>query len=118
MTEIVINECFGGFDLSHEGVLRYAELKGLKLFVKYELITHYYTKEPTGDDKIDGEFYFDSNDIPRDDPILVQVVKELREKSWTLVSQLKVVEIPNDVEWEIEEYDGLEHVSEVHRTWS
>ena len=34
------------------------------------------------------------------------------------VSDLKVVEIPDDVEWEIEEYDGNEWVSEVHRCWS
>lgn len=26
-------------------------------------------------------------------------------------------DIPDDVEWEIEEYDGLEWVSEKHRTW-
>ena len=27
------------------------------------------------------------------------------------------VEIPDDVEWQIEEYDGTEHISEKHRTW-
>jgi hypothetical protein len=32
-------------------------------------------------------------------------------------SDLKVVEIPDDVEWYIEEYDGMEHVAESHRTW-
>jgi hypothetical protein len=29
-----------------------------------------------------------------------------------------VIEIPDDVEWEVEEYDGLEWVAEKHRTWS
>ena len=33
-------------------------------------------------------------------------------------SDLKVVEIPDDINWYIEEYDGLEHVAERHRTWS
>lgn len=33
-------------------------------------------------------------------------------------ADLKIVEIPDDVEWVIEEYDGIEYVSEVHRTWS
>jgi hypothetical protein len=28
-----------------------------------------------------------------------------------------VVEIPDGVEWEIAEYDGLEWVAEKHRTW-
>jgi hypothetical protein len=30
--KIVINDCYGGFGLSYEGVMRYAELKGIKLY--------------------------------------------------------------------------------------
>ena len=30
----------------------------------------------------------------------------------------KIVEIPADVEWQIQEYDGMEWVAEKHRTWS
>jgi hypothetical protein len=30
---------------------------------------------------------------------------------------LEIVEIPDDVEYTIEEYDGLEHIAEKHRTW-
>jgi hypothetical protein len=33
-------------------------------------------------------------------------------------SELKIVEVPDDVNWYIEEYDGMEHVAERHRTWS
>jgi hypothetical protein len=33
------------------------------------------------------------------------------------LAELKVVESPDDVEWEIEEYDGIEWIAEVHRTW-
>lgn len=33
-------------------------------------------------------------------------------------SSLKIIEIPDDVEWEVEEYDGSEWVSEKHRTWN
>lgn len=32
MTKIVYNACFGGFGLSEAAVLRYAELKGIKLY--------------------------------------------------------------------------------------
>ena len=30
--KIVINICYGGFGLSHKGMMKYAELKGLKLY--------------------------------------------------------------------------------------
>ena len=56
--------------------------------------------------------------IERNNPILIQVVEELGEKANGYCAELNIVEIPDDVEWEIEEYDGLEHVSEKHRTWS
>lgn len=32
-------------------------------------------------------------------------------------SKLKIVEIPDDVEWEIAEYDGRESIEEKHRSW-
>jgi len=31
---------------------------------------------------------------------------------------LTIVDIPDDIEWQIEEYDGMEWVAEVHRTWN
>lgn len=33
-------------------------------------------------------------------------------------AELKVVEIPDDVQWIVEEYDGAEWVAEKHRTWN
>jgi len=53
----------------------------------------------------------------RDDPDLVAVVEELGELANTRFSQLKVVEIPDGTEWEIDEYDGMETVHEKHRSW-
>jgi len=32
-------------------------------------------------------------------------------------AQLYVVEVPDDVEWYIHDYDGIEHVAEKHRIW-
>jgi hypothetical protein len=57
--------------------------------------------------------------IHRDDPKLIRVVEKIGPKrAASQFAELKIVEIPDDVDWEIEEYDGKEWVSEVHRTWS
>lgn len=114
MTKIVINKCHGGFGLSEKAMLRYAELAGFKLVIgeKNSLATMYYK------DEIKDENHFWDGDINRDDPLLVQVVEELGEEANDRFSELKVVEIPDDVEWLISEYDGWEHICEAHRTWS
>lgn len=84
--KIVINRCYGGFDLSDKA----KEMLG----IKYE------------------------TEIKRNDPRLVAVVEELGDEANTWASSLKIVEIPDDVDWIIEDYDGVEWVSEKHRTWS
>ena len=60
---------------------------------------------------------FSERDIPRDDSVLVAIVEEMGEKANNRYSFLRVVEIPDDVDWYIEEYDGDEWVAERHRTW-
>jgi hypothetical protein len=57
--------------------------------------------------------YFDS----RADPLLVEVVEVLGKEANGAHARLKVVEIPDGIEWDIQEYDGLEWVAEKHRTW-
>jgi hypothetical protein len=48
----------------------------------------------------------------------VEVVEALTsEKASGRFACLKVIEIPEDVDWYIEEYDGNEWVAEKHRTW-
>lgn len=92
MTQIVINRCYGGFGLSQAAEDRYRELSG----------------------KPYPEFRWEAQ---RDDPYLVQVVLELGERSWAHCAELAVVTIPDDVQWQIDEYDGAEWIAEVHRTW-
>lgn len=93
MQQIVINACHGGFGLSDTAQLLYLELTG------YNLAWYHW-------------------EIKRDDPQLVQTVLRLGGVANTPYSRLKVVEIPDDVQWTICEYDGLEWVAEDHRTWS
>ena len=54
----------------------------------------------------------------RSDPDLVAVVEELGDRADGWASELVVVEVPDNVKWHIEEYDGCEHIAEDHRTWS
>jgi hypothetical protein len=56
--------------------------------------------------------------IPRDDQYLVQVIEELGTEANGHCAQLKVVEIPTEVEWKIENSGGVECVTEAHRTWN
>ena len=57
------------------------------------------------------------SDIERTDPDLIAVVEKLGEEADGSCAELKVVEIPDNIEWTIEEYDGQEWVAEVHETW-
>jgi hypothetical protein len=56
-------------------------------------------------------------ELARDDPVLVQVVRELGDQANARLSELKIVEIPASVDWIIEEYDGKEWIAERHRIW-
>lgn len=56
-------------------------------------------------------------DIERDDPKLVECVEKMGQEASGELAELQIVEIPDDVQWCIEEYDGIEWVAEQHRTW-
>lgn len=137
MARIVINTCFGGFGLSHAAMVRYAELKGFPLTWRFDdidrkvraqlhneepltpdnaCIVHYY-KSDSREEKLPDNLYFSERGIPRDDPTLLIVVQELAERAAGKHAELTIVEIPDDVEWEIENYDGAEHIAEKHRVW-
>ena len=45
------------------------------------------------------------------------MIEELGELANGRCAELRIVEIPDDVEWEINEYDGMETVDECHRKW-
>ena len=93
MTKIVINTCHGGFGLSTEAENKYRELAGIT----------------------DPIFY--SRSIPRDDEHLIAVVELMGTDADNRFSELKIVDVPDDVNWYVEEYDGKEWVAERHRTW-
>ena len=69
------------------------------------------------DYNVEGYEYWYEREIERHDPILVEVVQELGDKANGRCAELDVIEIPDGVDYEVEEYDGKEWIAEVHRTW-
>jgi len=138
--KVVINDCYGGFGLSYKAVMKYAEFKGIKLYgwidnihkkiygkrarlTNPNILVHYSTIPIKDEDdynkKRDEEesTYFLEDNIERTDSLLVRVIEELGEKASAKYAKLKIIEIPDNIEWIIEEYDGLEWIAEKHRTW-
>ena len=134
--KVVINTCFGGFGLSYAGMMKYAELKGIKFYAftyktpgdhntyRYadsdaeECTIHYTSKPLTEDGKYEDGSYVSYMDFDRDDPVLVKIVEELGEKANDCHSKLKIVEIPDGTDYYIHDYDGNESIHEKHRSWS
>lgn len=117
MTKIVVNRCFGGFGLSHEAIMRYAELAGFTLYTRGEGSIVHYSKTNDNELFYKDEYYFYDGEFQRTDPILIRVVEELGEKADGWAASLEVVEVPDGIEWYIDEYDGRETVRETHRSW-
>lgn len=116
--KIVINTCYGGFGLSNEAMERVLDLKQITYYKetdKYNYV-HFYTKAEN-ENEVDNQYIYEW-DLERDDPALVQVVEELGEKANGPHAELKVVSVPDDVQWYIHEYDGRESVHEEHRSWN
>ena len=113
---IVINRCHGGFGLSWDAQIAYLDRAG----ITYKLIDRSSrddTEKFGQEIKLaNGDAWYDK-DIARDDPILVALVNEMGEAVNGNFSNLRVVKIPGDVDWEVDEYDGLEWVAERHRQW-
>jgi hypothetical protein len=114
MPKVAINRCWGGFGLSEAAVFALAARKNVKLYVKDpdSYFPTYFTSEDFNYDN-----YFDTRPEKRDDPDLVAVVENLGEKANGRHASLKVVDVPDDVDWYIHDYDGMESVHENHRSW-
>jgi hypothetical protein len=110
--KVVINKCHGGFGLSLKAMQRYAELKGFKLITEDRGLYSLHYRDSVSNDNLISDY-----NIARNDPELVQVVEELGAAANDRHADLKIVEIPDNISWEICEYDGSEWVAETHRTW-
>jgi len=100
--KVAINKCFGGFGLSE------AVFKELGF-------------------KWDGYGYLDNDSFGikddnylayrRNKKLIKAIEKVGEEKASGKMAMVRIVEIPNGVDWEINEYDGIETIHEKHRSW-
>lgn len=128
MTEIVINKCFGGFGLSVEAQKKMAET-GCE-HMKWMPEDEYFKSTESREDRDkfykmcevlgkDGKTLDDGHDMDdaRACPLLVNTVREMGKDADGQHARLKIVDIPDGVEWIVEDYDGQERIAEKHRTW-
>lgn len=143
--KIVINVCFGGFSISKEAAeymaahgsdVAKAELadwhrdnEAVQTFLSTGQWPESMCESSRGSLAIDAKYHRaptfhgfgysgNHNGYNRSDLLLVEAVEKLGTAANGECAKLRVVEIPDGVEWEIDEYDGNEHIAEKHRTWS
>jgi agmatine/peptidylarginine deiminase len=118
--KIVINDCYGGFSLSPKAELEllkrlgYTNIQYLKNGVEVSLDDNHWNC----DFYSNGELVWLTRTDDRTNPHLIDIVEEMGEEANGHCAQLKIIEIPDDVSYFIDDYDGAETVRETHRSWS
>jgi len=100
--KVVINKCYGGFGVS-EAVYN-------EIGIPWDGYGHLHSEE-LGYPKYEY-------DVVRTDKRLIAAIEKIGEEASSGdFAELKIVEVPDGVNWEITEYDGYESVREVSRTF-
>jgi|APHM01.1.fsa_nt_gi hypothetical protein len=126
---VVYNSCFGGFGL-HEDAVKWVRDNKDRLREQYDNTDVSELTNTT----LSGEFYDDGSgpkedwitsvkpiDLSRNNELLADIVSGETEYTGTVNGQhadLRVTELPDSVDYTIDEYDGNETVKEQYRTFS
>ena len=140
--KIVTNRCYGGFSLSSEAEVELCR-RAPDIMESMDSVEDYWGSHdipksrphPTIDGAVqyqtcgqwpmsglfdtismDGRILY-CRDVARNHPELVKLVEDWGERANGSCARLKVTEVPDGVDWCIEEYDGQEWVAEKHSTW-
>lgn len=137
--KIAINKCYGGFSLSDKAIEMIMKRKGLGCYrykqTKFSYhdgsdeyirvddnesnsFIHYSTTDLGKKiEKIPDENYWYDGNLERTDEDMISVIEELGDEASGRYGHVAIVEVPDDVDWEIDDYDGWESIHEKHRSW-
>ena len=141
--KVILNKCYGGFGCSDACYRLYAKKKGFEVYpYKLDVVGGKnkeciykkadardvdsgwvsYFKKDFGDsfndkevDAWDEHVYLDTPH--REDHILIECVEELGKRANGRYAELQVVEIPDGMDYVIDDYDGIETLHENVRCW-
>jgi hypothetical protein len=136
--KVVINRRFGGFDLSNTAIQLYIRKKNLGLYSNDD-VNYYYVPVEEYNKQLESEELeyqkqrnglphnfsgYKSNDLCWSISLEYLVFAVLPSSSTTSTKQgsflsilLKVVTIPDDMQYIINDFDGMESIHEKHRVW-
>lgn len=136
--KVILNKCYGGFGVSQKAYELYAKKKGIEIFAyklectndkpiyrKTDMGSSIFTITFTKDFGDYVDLYDDNSEKYilelcsnyREDPVLIEVVEELGDRANSPFSKLVVVDIPDGMEYEIDEYDGVETLHQKVEKW-
>ena len=111
--KIAINTSYGGFGLTDAAIEMYL----IKKNVPFKIESRRFLLSKRRNTYFVDNQYFSTHTIQRDDPALIETLEQLGEEAADTYCTFKIIEIPADVQWHIQEYDGREWIAENHRTW-
>ncbi len=118
--KIAVNKCFGGFELS-DMALRFLESN--------HDVTIYKSWDDMQTNSLEGELWcieenaynkstmYSNADELRTDPRVIDTVERLGSSANGEFAEIEIIEIPDGIEYAINDYDGIETIHEIHRSW-
>jgi len=124
--KIAINNCHGGFSLSteaYEWLIKNKDWKVTTWRDSNNLIDKSAQLVEANEHDFDWLKYYPIDDDRasldfRSNLDVIECIETLGEKANGRCAEIKIVDVPDDVDIYIDEYDGAEWVAEKHRTWS